>query len=267
MGRPGRWRLVVSGHGAPAWNLALDDALLALAREGDVPTLRLYAWQPHALSLGRFQDAAPSTLHLAPGTAEIVRRPTGGGAILHADEVTYSVVVPGGHPLFPKDPMEGYSRFHAPLVRALRGLGAVVRDRGGDAPPHARPSGFFCFEEAASCDVIAGTGEKLLGSAQRRTRTGFLQHGSLPLDGSAGARFGATSLSAACGRRVDRREAEAAIVTAFEETLDLAFDLAEPTAAELAFAEDRVARRYGTEAWTRRGIDASRRAGARPGAR
>src|SRR5262249_31418088 len=157
----------------------------------------------------------------------------------------------------PSDPMEGYARFHAPLVRAIRALGASVSDRGGDAPPHARPSGFFCFEQAAAGDVIAASGEKLLGSAQRRTRSGFLQHGALPLGGAAGARRGATSLWAACGRRVERLEAEAAIVAAFARAFDVAFDECEPSPSERTLAEERTARRYANGQWTRGGVDSA----------
>jgi lipoate-protein ligase A len=248
------WRLLDSGPAEPAWNLALDEALLTLAAAHALPTLRLYAWRPHALSLGRFQDARDVPGDFDPGEHWVlVRRPTGGGAIYHADEITYSVVLPPSHPLTPSHPGEGYSRFHEPLLRALCDLGAPATDREGSVPEEpARPSSFFCFERRSACDVVVG-GRKLLGSAQRRAATGFLQHGSLPLSGTAGAREGAVSLSEACQRLVAFAEARERIVSHFARAFSARLTAQEPSAAERALAAERVAERYGNVEWTRAG--------------
>ncbi len=249
--RQSSFRLLRSGAGDPAFNLGLDEALLSLARPQAPPILRLYGWRPCGLSLGLFQRAED----LPPGFSPpepwaLVRRPTGGGAILHADEITYSVVVSVAHPLLPGDASGGYARFHAPLLGALAQLGAEASSRGAGQPSgHPRPSPFFCFELATASDLVS-RGRKILGSAQRRTRAGFLQHGSLPLQGSAGARAGAISLSEAAGRPISYWEAEAAIIEAFALHFGTCMVEDEPSAVELACAERLADERYRNPSYT-----------------
>ncbi|MBI1848837.1 MAG: lipoate--protein ligase family protein [Planctomycetes bacterium] len=251
-----RWRLLRTGACAPAWNLAVDEALLMLAAPGGAPTLRLYGWSPHGLSLGRFQDAATIPREFRPTEPwTLVRRPTGGGAIHHANELTYSVVISSDHALTPRTPMEGYARFHAPLVRALASLGASTRERGEEgAPPLPRPRTFFCFGQSASSDLVTEDGLKILGSAQRRTRRGFLQHGSLPLEGTAGAQRGATSVADACDRIVAFADAEAAIIEAFRAEFGIDFVELALTDAEVQLTRERIRDRYGNDDWTMGGF-------------
>jgi len=161
-------------------NMAVDDCLLDEVAAGDPPALRLYRWDPPTLSLGRFQrydDPARS----APGLAAlpVVRRVTGGGAILHADELTYSLALPVDHPLAGRRPADLYAWMHDRIAAAVASLGGHAAAKGGGRLT-ARGGPFLCFQRHAPFDLMAGPA-KLAGSAQRRTRRGLLQHGSVVL--------------------------------------------------------------------------------------
>ncbi|MGQ9730881.1 MAG: lipoate--protein ligase family protein [Candidatus Zipacnadales bacterium] len=177
------WRLVISEPAAGAHNMAVDEALFRARAEGLVPpTLRLYRWQPPTVSLGRFQelDDRIDMEAIRRRGYGLVRRPTGGRAILHADELTYSVAVreddiPGGGSL-----MSSYRTLSRGIEQGLAYLGIQTgfgqeRDSGQGA---ALPT--ICFAKAARCDLVVG-GRKIVGSAQTRSRGAILQHGSIPL--------------------------------------------------------------------------------------
>ncbi len=126
------WRWVCSGAGGPAENMARDEALLRVPAPR--PTLRTYTWAPWTLSLGYFQDVSPERVagFRARGLG-VVRRPTGGGAIFHADELTYAFVCPTGTPGVPDDAVGAYDLVHGAIARALarQGTDSAVR---GDTP-------------------------------------------------------------------------------------------------------------------------------------
>lgn len=232
-----------TGPGDPAWNMALDEALLEAQRPGDAPVLRLYRWSPAALSLGRFQPAAD--VPVPPG-ATLVRRITGGSAIHHrTDEVTYSVVAP--YALFgERDPRAAYHAVHGAVALALERLGVPLGARGAGAG-RAGLTG-MCFANATDYDLVA-RGKKLMGSAQRRRGRAFLQHGSLPVSRDP-AVPGAVSLSELLPGPPPAAEViEEAIVAAFRERFGPAIDDT-PRQMELELAETLRARRYGCPAWT-----------------
>lgn len=169
--------------------MAVDEALLDRARPGDPPVLRLYRWTPGAVSLGRAQRRAatvdPARLRDAMGL-ELVRRPTGGLAVLHEREVTYAVVAgPDAAGAAFRGGVEAtYRSIARALAAGLARLGLEV-DPLECALPGAAPSprgadGASCFDRRTPSE-IAWRGRKLVGSAQRRRRGAFLQHGSLPL--------------------------------------------------------------------------------------
>ena len=161
--------------------MAVDAALLHTAAQSP-PTLRLYGFAPACLSLGRFQpltDIAEEAV--AARDADIVRRPTGGKAVLHDHEVTYSMVL-GRHQLEPFTKRGAFRMAADLLVRLLEALGVAASTGAGVEAP-ARAADPDCFLTTASFE-IAASGRKLVGSAQTTTREGSLQHGSVPLSGS-----------------------------------------------------------------------------------
>ncbi len=183
---PGRdldWRILVDGALSGAANMARDHALAAELRPGTA-TVRFYRWKPATLSLGRNEPFAAGYrefLRARPGIG-VVRRPTGGRAVLHDGELTYSVVLPvrawGG-------PRQVYRRVNEGLVDGLRRLGVDASAASGRAlPPDAGP----CFLEPAEGEVTI-CGRKLVGSAQVRIGQAILQHGSLLLVADQGSLF------------------------------------------------------------------------------
>ena len=179
-GAPPRVRLLSGGAAAPAWNLALDEALLA--SEG--AAVRLYAWEPPGLSLGyfqRFAELGPELQALEQRGFVVVRRPTGGGAIAHIDELTFCIADEVGGPFFSSDVKEGYRRIHRAFAAALAALGLAARLRGEAAlASDDAAAEWLCFCKSSALDLEA-RGRKLLGSAERRVGRRVLHHGSLPL--------------------------------------------------------------------------------------
>lgn len=169
-------RVILDAPAEASWNMAVDDALLQL---GGAPTLRLYGWAPHAVSLGWFQPFA-AFADLPPGTP-IVRRLTGGGAIHHGDELTFALAC--DLELLPRDVAASYALLHDAAIAALADLGVPCERVLAGAPPAPRPTERWCFAVAGRDDVVTARG-KLLGSAQRRVHSPqprVLHHGSLVL--------------------------------------------------------------------------------------
>ncbi len=177
------WRLLITPAARGAWNMAVDEAILEhIGRGESQPTLRLYAWEPACLSLGQAQPFADvDEARLAERGWDVVRRPTGGRAILHTDELTYSVIASSDEPAVAGTLLESYNRLAAGLLRAVRALGLPAEMKTGPKQP-IDTSNPVCFE-APSAYEITVEGKKLIGSAQARRREGVLQHGSLPLVG------------------------------------------------------------------------------------
>ncbi|MFN3648772.1 MAG: biotin/lipoate A/B protein ligase family protein [Armatimonadota bacterium] len=183
-----RWEVLRTDHAAGAYNMALDAALLsAAAAEAIPPTLRFYGWSPPAVSLGRFQR--PDGIALAAASArgwELVRRPTGGRAVLHDRELTYSLVLP---PSVLQN--AGVRTSYAVLVGCLnaglrRLLGSAAAESPAPGTCGGRARAANCFALPGECDTLVPEG-KLVGSAQVRRDGALLQHGSLLLDADRGA--------------------------------------------------------------------------------
>jgi lipoate-protein ligase A len=199
------FRLIVDAPLAGAQNMAIDEALLLDAAENGIPTLRFYAWSEPTLSLGYFQRYDDRISHPASRDCAIVRRQTGGGAILHDRELTYSVTLPATYSIA-QHSERLYSALHETIIAELTPYLAttnspwILSRYGG---PSILPTGeepFLCFERRARGDVvltptIADNGRlaatdnsppnvKIVGSAQRRYRGAILQHGSLLLEKS-----------------------------------------------------------------------------------
>jgi len=205
--------------------MAFDQALLDdVERRGDVAYLRLYRWNPPCLSFGRNEPALTryDRDEIERLELDVVRRPTGGRAVWHDDEVTYAVAAPAAALGCLRD---SYVEIHRRLARALRALGMDTTLAPGTLKPGSLAQG-ACFAQPVGGEVLLG-GHKVVGSAQVRQGDAFLQHGSILLGGSQEivARISrgtspapqATSLSAGLGRRVEFEEVAAAIAAAWLE--------------------------------------------------
>jgi lipoyl(octanoyl) transferase len=259
------WRLLLDEPLAGAWNMAVDEALLEAVEAGtSLPALRLYRWKPACLSLG---FAQPFTAADAPfcdeSGVDIVRRPTGGRAVLHHLELTYSVVAPLGAPPFGQDLQAAYRTICQALVAGLQAVGvpaelASESPGGLPKPTEAIP----CFVGPAAGEVVA-SGRKLVGSAMRRHRGAILQHGSILEDWDGRLQAGClgladdTSLRPAVvtlGELLGRPPAQGVLVGAmqrgFEAALEVRLERSGLSEAERARAAYLVRERYGHERWT-----------------
>ena len=217
--------------------MARDVAILEAVSEGDSPpTLRLYGWDPPCLTLGRHQgpDAVDFDFCSAEGI-DVVRRPTGGRALLHHIELTYAVIAPLGKGELPRGLQDAYHLICGALVKAMRTLGVRAELTGGEVNLQLPGPGSTvpCFEAPAGGEVVV-RGRKLIGSAMRAHAGTILQHGAIVLDwdgrlqaGSMGLvddselRKHVTTLTAELGRPVFRKEIEPAVVQAFVDHLSL----------------------------------------------
>ncbi|MDQ7025396.1 MAG: biotin/lipoate A/B protein ligase family protein [Anaerolineae bacterium] len=237
-----QWDLLVNTPMMGMLNMATDEVLLkSVANKTRLPTLRLYAWNPLCLSLGYGQRIREVDLdRIAEYGWGLVRRPTGGKAILHGNEITYSVALPRDHDLAQGDVVESYRRISEALLAGLHHLG--LSPQSEKQAKGNRGLGPVCFEVPSHYEITAD-GKKLLGSAQLRRKIGILQHGTLPLHGDIAlicdalvypdeasriaaktiVRERATTLESVVGYRISWDEAASAIVSGFVETFDIEF--------------------------------------------
>ncbi|HMU61141.1 MAG TPA: hypothetical protein PKA66_05105 [Gemmatimonadales bacterium] len=177
-----RWTLVVDAVGRPGWhNMAVDQALLDLAAGEGRAFLRIYRWAPFCLSFGRNEPALKryDRAAIEQRGLDTVRRPTGGRAVWHAEELTYAVAAPIG--TFGSLP-QTYQKIHEALAAALRALAFPAALAPAPGRGSALDAG-ACFASPAGGEVMLA-GKKVVGSAQLREGGAFLQHGSLLLNGS-----------------------------------------------------------------------------------
>ncbi|MGD2251465.1 MAG: biotin/lipoate A/B protein ligase family protein [Anaerolineales bacterium] len=269
------WRLILSPPASGAQNMALDEAILQAVRDNRAPTtLRMYAWEPPCLSLGHAQPLAEIDIQLLHAFGwDIVRRSTGGRAILHTDELTYMVAGAARSRLFAGGVLPTYRRISRGLVAGLRllGLHPEVQSKAKEIPAPRSGSNPICFEMPSAYEITVG-GRKLLGSAQVRRRGGVMQHGTLPLTGDitricqvlrfqdqatrtqAAKRLGerAVTVEASLQKSVSWDQVADSLSRGFSQALDLDLDLEEPTPAEEQAANELVAKRFANSDWTER---------------
>ncbi len=223
--------------------MGVDEALLRSAGAGGRPALRFYGWRGPWLSLGYPQPDDPAREAACAGAGVgIVRRSTGGRAVLHGGDLTYALAAPVR--ALPSGVRASYALLAGALAAGLRALGvAVERSAGGAAGP--APGAFDCFERPAAEELCVG-GRKLAGSAQRRAAGGLLQHGSLRLEPDPPAARRASGLGAAgatslreLGLAVDAQALRESLARAFELVLGVRLEPAELTRDELRFAASR----------------------------
>ena len=266
------WRLLETGLADGATNMAVDEAILWAVAEGESPpTLRFYGWQPPCLSIGYSQsmEGEVDVDRCREAGIGFVRRATGGRSILHADELTYSVIALQAEPRVAGGVIESYRRLSAGLVVGLRALRLAVTqvettdDKGKSAA---------CFDAPSSYEITVG-GKKLVGSAQVRKKRMVLQHGSLPLEGDIARIFDflrvpseerreelkrelracATSLELALGYSVPFDEVARHLAAGFAQALNLRLIPGQLSQRELALAEKLRREKYTAREWNFRG--------------
>jgi lipoate-protein ligase A len=255
------------------FNMAVDEGIRNAYLRGDVgPTLRFYRWKPACLSVGRFQNVGKQVdlENLRDLGIDLVRRPTGGRAVLHDDELTYSVVV--SEKLLPGSVLETYMTLSQALADGLRALGIPAELTEVERGVTARDPRFkhaACFS-APSWYEIEACGKKIIGSAQVRKGGVILQHGSIPLtmDPAKLARCfktrspggaerlqsmlagKAAGLSEICGRYISSRELERELTRAFERVLGWKAERGSLTPWEVGEAVRLSQGKYGSMGWT-----------------
>ena len=251
------FRVLLTDHLTAAENMAIDEAVLNEVAAGrSLPTLRLYGWAPPAISIGYFQsmeeevDVSTCRAH----GVDVVRRITGGGAVFHDKEITYSIHIPESLNLVPRGILESYQAICEGILKGLTHLGF---------------SGTF----APLNDIVIspnGKPQKISGNAQTRTKGVILQHGTILLEVDVEMMFSllkvpiekmkgkliadikerVTSLSAARERNVPFEEARDAFLKGFVEALSvMTFTLGKLSSAEEKLAQQFKKEKYGADAW------------------
>ena len=170
-------RLIEHGEMPGSWNMAIDQAILLSVVESEIPVLRLYRWEPATVSLGYFQAFASSQNHAPSKACPLVRRSTGGGAIVHDRELTYSLCLPSDHP-WTHDHQQMVRTVHEVIIETLREFGVEDCQLHGETPPESRQAPYLCYQRRTRGDLTL-QGHKIVGSAQRKIQGAILQHGSI----------------------------------------------------------------------------------------
>ena len=253
--------------------MAVDEAILEAVEEGKSPTtLRLYGWEPACLSIGYAQSYNDvEEERVAERGWDVVRRLTGGRAILHGDELTYAIIAPLDDPRLSGDITQSYGRLSKALLHGLRILGLKVEAESKGVNSNSNINEPICFEVPSNNEIVAD-GKKLIGSAQARRKKAVLQHGTLPLFGDLtritdALRYEsderrnadgikllgrATTVEAVVGRRVEWEEAANAIAAGFEEALNITLEPGELSQKEVERAKELVSEKYGNIDWLKR---------------
>ncbi len=260
------WRLLNTHHFDGATNMAIDEAISRAVQANLVlPTLRFFGWQPACLSLGQAQPGADvDQAACRAAGVDVVRRPTGGRAILHTDELTYSVIAPEREPRVAGTIVESYKRLSEGLLNGLMLMGVPTR-QVEQPDNHDRDQGPVCFEVPSNYEIVFD-GKKLVGSAQMRKAGVVLQHGTIPLHGDIArislylaqhpdqvrVRQRATTVEAAIRRVIDYDTAARLMAQGFAEALNLQLAAGELTSEERAWAEELRREKYAADEWTYR---------------
>ncbi len=255
------WRLIESGEGDAALNMAIDEAIAVCVRQKkSSPTLRLYGWYRPSVTIGCFQDAAEIDLAYCRDHAiPVVRRPTGGRAILHHRELTYSFASsldeqPFGHGL-----LDSYARIAEAFRRAFTKLGIRAEPKPRREKRNELVKSSLCFHATSFAEIVVDN-RKLVGSAQRRWSDGLLQQGSLPYScdevqmghifGSNvvdALRFRMTTLDAVA--TTDSAAVAKAVISGFEDAFGVSLRPEPLRNEEMVLALQLADRKYRQDAW------------------
>jgi len=263
------WRLLLSGAGDAALNMAIDEAMVSAYRKGGMPpTLRLYTWREPALTIGYFQEISEELDWAACQSRKVsvVRRITGGRAVLHGQDITYSVVAGPHSPSFPTQTIRGtFLTISHAFISALDHLGLTAEAVESSS---RNPKSPLCFASPSWYEITC-EGRKVIGSAQRRWREGFLQQGSVllsfepnefyrlfrfetearRLEMVIAAKTKVAGLNDFVKLPLSHRKVKEALVTGFEQALGVTFEEGVLTPEEIEEAHRLALEKYSQDAW------------------
>jgi lipoyl(octanoyl) transferase len=268
-----KWRLIITSPNSGGWNMAVDEAILeTVAQQAQPPTLRLYSWTPYCLSLGHAQPIKDVNLNtLSNNGWELVRRPTGGRAILHADELTYSVCAPLNNSRIQGGVIESYRMISNALLTTLEMIGIQADSKPKDQDQKHLSKVPVCFQFPSDYEITF-SGKKIIGSAQARRYSALLQHGSVPLFGDISriiscllfetvaekdhAKLNLLSKAATikdiAGKQIPWKEVANTMIDAFEERFLIDLTHCPVSDKELVRAKELAAEKYNHPDWTYR---------------
>jgi lipoyl(octanoyl) transferase len=270
-----RWRFIDSGDCSPAFNMALDEALLEWHSEGKIPpTVRFYGWNPPTLSVGYFQKVEKEIDMDAvrKNGLGFIRRPTGGRGVLHDKELTYSVIVSEAHPAMPETVTEAYRVISQGILEGFRLLGLdayfAVPKTEEEKASLKNPRSAVCFDAPSWYELVV-EGRKVAGSAQTRQKGVILQHGSILLDLDEDLLFSlfkypnervkarlqqnfknkAVAINELTDRKVTISEAKKAFYQGFEKGLDIILEPYTLSEAEVEYVNELARKKYESDEW------------------
>jgi lipoyl(octanoyl) transferase len=269
------WRFIDSGNSSPAFNMALDEALLDWHSEGKIPpVIRFYGWEPASLSIGYFQKVEKEIDLEAVKDHGLgfVRRPTGGRGVLHEHELTYSVIVSEDHPEMPKTVTEAYRVISEGILKGFHQLGLeayfAVPKTDEERSALKNPRSAVCFDAPSWYELVV-EGRKVAGSAQTRQKGVILQHGAILLDLDEDKLFSlfkypnervkermksafknkAVAINDISPRRITVEEAKEAFYKGFAEGLNIELESYQLTEEELEYVNKIARERYENDEW------------------
>ena len=257
------WRLINTEQNNAAMNMAIDEAMLLTQNAKLQPTLRFYDWLQPAFSFGYFQriaeevDVAACDAH----GVELVRRMTGGGTVIHGWDVTYTIIVPHGSGMIPKDISGAYCAISDCLINGLQRLGVDVAHQ--IEKPIAANAPNICLTNPAQYDTLIN-GKKIAGVSQRRNQIGVMYQGYIALDLPASdvlalasrqdgfdkvAAGKSTAINQCRPAPILRKQLEDAVAAGFQEMLHAELVEVEPSPEEIEIAESLAQTKYGSAEW------------------
>lgn len=270
-----QWGFLDTGHSSPAFNMAMDEALLNWHAEGKIPPIiRFYAWNPPSLSIGYFQKAEKEIDLEAVKRLGIgfVRRPTGGRGVLHDEELTYSVIVSEEYPDMPESVTEAYRVISEGILRGFHHLGLdayfAIPQTEKELADLKNPRSSVCFDAPSWYELVV-EGRKVAGSAQTRQKGVILQHGAILLDLDEDKLFSlfkypservkermqrafrdkAVAINDLAKKRVTLEQAKEAFRKGFEEGLNIDLQDFVLTEEMLAYVNELAKSKYESDEW------------------
>lgn len=258
------WRLLQTGNNTAAMNMALDEALMIRQENDALPTLRFYGWTHPSFSFGYFQKIADvvNVQKCREQRIEFVRRPTGGGTVIHGWDLTYTVAVPLDNPLIPKNTLESYRIIHECIIEGLQRLNIKAKHFSERTNSNQNIQN-ICLTNPTKYDVLID-GKKVAGAAQRRKRGVMLHQGYIALDMppdditnlvsvqsdlSQIVVATSTAINTVSPYPLDRTKLAHSIASGFETVLDISLVSEKLNPMEIDTANQLVKTKYGTDQW------------------